>query len=197
MKKIVEKLQNISGYECDEDVVVYGLGGIIGTFISIVLLVIVSYFIHGFRELLFFIPIHMVGVRHTGGYHAKTQLRCQALNIISFLMVYGLTRTLHMDWLMICLLAGACSWYICQTSPVLNINKPMTTEEISGNRNKAKIFVAVLDIAIIFSLFIISFQWIAVTLLSNMIEIVIFMFLGRRLYAYEKERDGNVDAENG
>ena len=199
MRRFVEKLRNISQYECDEDVVIYGLEGIISALISIALLSMLSVLTNSVRDLLVFLPLHVVGVRFTGGYHAKTPVRCQLLTLVSFAMVYAFTNVFSLCvgecWILA--LSIISTLYICLASPVLNIRKPMTKDEIRVNRNKSRIFAIVIDCLVLISLVVISSKWMAASLLSNMLEISIFMFLGRRLYVYEKAKDRRVDAEDG
>ena len=199
MEKWVEELQEISHYECDKDVVLYGLNGFISALVSIGLLVLTSFLNHGLKDLLVFLPIHMIGVRYTGGYHAKTPLRCQVLTVISYVMVHILTRfcLLYVDVKWICLVGEFCVLFIWLMSPVLNVKKPMTYSEIKINRTRARIFALLMGAMLFASVFAISSKWLAASLLSNLIEISIFMFLGRRLYVYEKAKNGRNDVKNG
>lgn len=191
MRTLVEKLQKVSGYECDSDVISYGLDGILSGFVTIILLVMLSLITHGYRDLLVFLLVQTIGVRHTGGYHAKTRIWCQILTLLSFGIVQVITRILCVcvDAKWICVIGGICSLYICFTAPVLNVKKPMTICERNKNKKKAQVFVIVLWIVMLASLFENTLKWVASSLLSNMLSILVFMFWGRRSYAYEKARN--------
>ena len=197
IKHFVNKLQKASEYECPEDVILYGLDGIISGAISLFLLGVVGIWMCKLKELFVFLLIHVGVGRYIGGFHAKTRIRCQCITVASFVVV-----SLLSDWAAnnlnkcaVYISALACVAFICIETPVINVKKILTVDEIKEKKNKTIVYMSIIAGVLTVITIVFENQWLISTLLLNLLDISFFIILGRRRVGFGKKAYSDSNCE--
>lgn len=134
---LVEKLYHHSNLPSENKTTyIYGIELFLSTFISCCSILLLSFLLEkieiGVFFLLFFISLRLV----TGGYHAKTYLRCFILSNFVFIICFFTINYLQkIDSLSICLAALSLSIFvIIKYSPIKNANHPLSEKQYSKNK---------------------------------------------------------------
>ena len=197
VKHFVNKLQKASEYECPEDVILYGLDGIISGAISLLLLGIASVWMCKLKELFVFLFIHVGVGRYIGGFHAKTRVRCQVITVVSFLAV-----SLLSDWFLknvnkwlASVFALACIVFVCVETPVENANKRLTADEIKEAKKNTIFYMCIIAEVLIGAVTVCTSPWLVHVLLLNLIDVSFFIILGRRGVGFGKKAYSDSNCE--
>lgn len=117
------------------DVYVYGMELLLSFIISTVIILSIGILLHKPMQTIVFLGMFILLRRYTGGYHAKTYLRCKVITISTYLVVIALSElfTPTAIWHILFGIIGFLT--ILTLGPIENPNKPLTV----GEKKKYKI----------------------------------------------------------
>lgn len=108
-----------------------------------------------FESVIFYIAFQFIR-RYAGGYHAKTETRCEimsAISIIACIVVIRLSTIYNFNIVLLCLVAVA-TIFIAVLSPLDTTEKPLSKKEFKCFRKTSWIVLFVITTTIIVSYFI-------------------------------------------
>lgn len=127
----------------------FGLRQCLRMFLNILTTIIIGYMMGMTLQSLLFLLAFIPMRSYTGGFHAKTPLRCYAYSILIIIVSLRGISILRSYQLMGMILAGASFLIIFFLSPIESKNKHLSQEEIECYHKKTLIYLIVLLISII------------------------------------------------
>jgi accessory gene regulator B len=141
--------------EDERELYIYGFFMLLSQLVYFLLACIVGLLFQCFFEsVIFYIAFQFIR-RYAGGYHAKTETRCEILSSLSIIGSIGIIRLLDMyDFqivlLSITLFSAGCIFVLC---PLDTPEKPLTKKEFQYFRKISRIILVVIFFVVIISYF--------------------------------------------
>lgn len=108
---------------------VYGTELLLSFIISTSIILLIGMLIHRMIKTLIFLAAFILLRRYTGGYHAKTYLRCKIVTVATYLSVVLFSELFHPTLLWLACLGMIGISTILMIGPIESPNKPLTAEE--------------------------------------------------------------------
>ena len=138
MKAIDSMIRSEVNSELDYKLAKAGLEAIVFDFVSIICTAAAALLTDAYLQFILFNSVMMTLRQYTGGYHAKTHLRCSfdytIIFVINTALCNLLSRCMFPIVLIIITVSECC---ILTLAPLTNTNNPLTQEEFDSNRSKA------------------------------------------------------------
>lgn len=148
-KKVISKKDN--------EIYEYGAEVFISLIINLAVLFLAAILINKIVELVTFLIFFCV-LRHvSGGYHAKTHLRCLVISLLSYIVIVFINNFLSsykLETIIICTLFSIIM--IFKYAPVENVNKPLSNNEIKKYKKRSRIIIILQSIVILTCYFVIN-----------------------------------------
>lgn len=169
----------------DAELYIYGINQILVAVLNLSSALIVGLIFNVFLEIAIFMAAYIPLRSFSGGFHAKTPLRCYIFSVIMLVIVsIGMKHLYVADWVYYVLLAVA-ALIVIILSPVEDKNKPLDEKEYKIYKNRTVIIFMVefvfcfmfklvnlysLFVAIIYSFIILAFMLIAGQVKNRMLH---------------------------
>lgn len=161
----MEKISNYFAEQCvkynviksdNADIVKYGICQFLFFMITLLSIQIIAIFSHRWFYSVVYCIIYMSLSHFTGGYHAKTRLRCYFKTILIFLFYLYCIEMLSINNYNYLLLLGIPIHLliICVVAPVKHKNKCWSEKQLKSNRIKASLLSIVYFIISFFSFYL-------------------------------------------
>lgn len=140
-----------------------------------------------FESVIFYIAFQFIR-RYAGGYHAKTETRCEimsALSITACIVVIRMSTTYNFNIVILCLAAVA-TIFIAVLSPLDTPEKPLSEKEFRYFRKISWIILFVLTTAIVISYFV-GFSVVFVSCSMSLILESILLIAGKIKKSIQKK----------
>ncbi|HBH94951.1 MAG TPA: hypothetical protein DDX91_04310 [Ruminococcaceae bacterium] len=145
----------------------YGIEIIISSLIGFLLIFTIGLIFGMFMKACIFYTVFVYTRRYSGGYHADTYLKCNAVLLMIYIwvlffseaMISGYSIIIHLMILIVYMSS------IFGFAPITNVNKPMKKDEINTNRKRC-IFISVVWCILSLVLFFVSVKYAIVTALT-------------------------------
>lgn len=162
--------------EEDAEVYSYGLKLLIMYGYIFVFVIIVSSQMGCLLEGMFFLISYKLLRSCTGGYHAKNAIRCFFASSIVFVgaMFYIRNYSLNIYIIVLCAVLSITVVFCC--APLIDRNKPLSENECSYNRKRARIIVIVETVVMMM-----GYRWdtsLGVAVLTGMLCCVVLLLIG-------------------
>lgn len=141
-----------------------------------------------FESVIFYIAFQFIR-RYAGGYHAKTETRCEimsAISIIACIVVIQMSTTYNFNIVLLCLAAVA-TIFIAVLSPLDTPEKPLSEKEFRYFRKISWIILFALATAIVISYFV-GFSVVFVSCSMSLILESILLVAGKIKRSIQKSR---------
>lgn len=189
---MLDRLIEISGREYDKEIIRYGMVAMANGVISIIIILICGIIDKKVFESLVYLLSNLIIYTQVGGYHAKTRLGCIILTIITWKIAVSYfeiwTNTPVIYWILACIIYIVTIWII---APVLHPNKARFGEKVTMKQKAKAIIRVLLGYVMIIVFWNIHKQEYAGILMMSISEIVIFMLVGKGVYAGYEEQEAS------
>ena len=189
---MIDKLIKISGKEYDKEIIEYGLAAMMNGAISIIIILFLAIIDGSLPQSIIYLLSNLLIYTQVGGYHAKTRLGCVLLTIINWKVAisffYMWINTPIILWVMACAIFVTSIW-IC--APVLHPNKARFGEKTKLEQKVKAVIRVLLGYIVLIIFWNIHKQEYAGILMMSISEIVIFMLIGKGVYAGYEEQEAS------
>lgn len=164
------------------DIYQYGVEITLSSVLNILLVLAISLVVQSVLSGILFLAVFIILRQFTGGYHATTYFRCNAVLAATFLMVYGFSRYAVLSFWINCALGVLGIVMLLLFAPVANAHKPLTKEACEKHK---KYSVAIYVFLLFVELFLFRIapnysRLIFATLIAIVILIMVEKWMQRR-----------------
>ncbi len=151
----------------------YGLTLLFSTFFTITLIIIISFFLNNIFETILFLAGFLVIRTFCGGYHAKQQITCFSLTMITYflfvLINYFLEKAFHLSLITFFMILFSSIVIVC-FAPIINPNNPITQSLAKKYR-----FISIIISVSLITISIISLKLISIHKITLPVFIGVFL----------------------
>lgn len=188
--KMLKRLIEISERDYDIEIIRYGMAAMVNGVVSITIILMLGIIDKKLIESAIYLLSNLIIYTQVGGYHAKTRLGCIVLTIINWNIAvrhYEIWINIPITfWIIACMVFGSSIW-IC--APVLHPNKARFGETAPVEQKVKAIIKVLLGYIVVIIFWNTHKQEYAGVLMMSITEIVIFMLVGKGVYAGYEEQE--------
>ncbi len=180
---MIDKLILISGEDYNKEVIEYGLVVIRNGVISVSIILLLGILENRLLESIIYVLCNFFISTKIGGYHAKAQIGCLILTIITWKI--ALTHPeywINCNTQFLILLAGVCLILVWKNAPVLHPNKARFGEKITNRQRLESVGRLIAGYIVTFIFLKLNKQEYFGVMITSMIEIIISMLIGKAIY---------------
>lgn len=182
MKNMTKKLISYTGECHNEEVVLYGIQTLIDGAATLLVMIGLGVCLKKIELTLLYVIFTFVLARCTGGYHAKTRVRCMLVTILMYLVAVFLPQYMEsrVSILWVSIIDMFCVTVVWLMAPVGHPDKPLGKMVSERNKKIARTFSGGVALGVI--VLCINRSLVGFALLVNLIEIVLSMMAGKIYY---------------
>lgn len=135
---------SISAY--DEEIYRYGVEITISSLLNIFLVIILSVVTHNTFSGIVFLTVFIILRQFSGGYHATSYFRCNAVLVITYIAVLILSQYVTISFWVNCVLILTGAIAVILFTPVINIHKPLTKDECSKHKKNSLVIYIIISV---------------------------------------------------
>lgn len=132
--------------EKDAEIYQYGVEITISSLLNIILVLLASAAAKNIISGIVFLSVFITLRQFSGGYHATTYFRCNAVLLITYVAVLLLSRYVVISFWVNCTLVLLGVMALILFAPVPNIHKPLTKDECRKHKRNALIIYIVISV---------------------------------------------------
>lgn len=174
-------MQENSIQESDAEIYQYGIEITISSILNVALILLVSIITKTMISGIMFFSVFVILRQFTGGYHASTYFRCNAVLVVTYITVLLLSRYVVLSFWTCCLLILSGMLPVTIFAPVRNVHKQLTKDECIKHKRTAIIVYSVLSFIglLIFEMYAYHSRVLIYTLMSIVMLIIIEILMQR------------------
>lgn len=135
----------------DTDIYRFGIEVGISTMVNLLLLMLVSLLFFDFIDFLIFITFFVILRQYSGGYHADTHIKCNAITLLCYSLCTIISHQVTINYLSTSILFVVGLAMMALTAPIKNHNKTITRKQLPRYKITA-IIIFVLEIIVTYTL---------------------------------------------
>lgn len=132
--------------EKDAEIYQYGVEITISSLLNIILVMLVSAVVQSIISGIVFLSVFITLRQFSGGYHAKTYFRCNAVLVVTYVAVLLLSRYVVISFWVDCILILLGVITLILFAPVPNIHKPLTKDECRNHKRNALVIYILISV---------------------------------------------------
>ena len=132
--------------ENDAEIYQYGVEITISSLLNIILVMLVSAVVQSIISGIVFLSVFITLRQFSGGYHAKTYFRCNAVLVITYIAVLLLSQYVVISFWVDCILILLGVIALILFAPVPNIHKPLTKYECRKHKKNALVIYIIISV---------------------------------------------------